>query len=94
MAVAEGIPDRENSLFPPDDPVLKSLATQRGLKPFQKLLIGASGNFEVVLGSWAVRTRPLCFLSLSAALHAHSSQTELEGVFRRGVLSCRHSSLC
>lgn len=54
VAVAEGIPDRDNSLFPPDDALLKQLANQRGLKPFQKLLIGASGNFEVVLGSWAV----------------------------------------
>ena len=83
VAVAEGIPDRENSLFPPDDPVLKALATQRGLKPFQKLLIGASGNFEVVLGSWAVRTPGLCVLySLAAALHMHSTQAELESVRR------------
>jgi hypothetical protein len=92
VAVAEGIPDREHSLFPPDDPVLKSLATQRGLKPFQKLLIGASGNFEVVLGSWAVRTQPLCSPSLRLYTRTRAKLSS-RACFADGLFFCRHASL-
>lgn len=54
LAIQIGIPDRPHGHFPPGDPVLAHIAGVAGMKPFQKLLVGASGELELVHGSWAV----------------------------------------
>jgi hypothetical protein len=57
LAIQIGIPDRPHGHFPPGDPVLAHIAGVAGMKPFQKLLVGASGELELVRSVCAARYR-------------------------------------